>query len=385
MNGFCGAVDYKKPNIDFDVLKRMCIYLGGSGSKELRACALPGCVMICASVGEEIAPVIRSCGAHDYMAVALVSSDVMNITEQGYVSESLAGRYACEGMRSLESIGSAVCGAIFNGAFGETVIFSGLAAEQVIYYTEQGNTLYFSDELGAVLSAVESYGGKIKINKDALRQHIMGADDLFAEDIFSDVMCVRAGKGITVSQFGITEFELCSVDESNARRSSMAIIPPDLFKFVNACRSAEAILDLFGYPQFDMYLPAIIERLDRALASRGVKSRWIPESISESAGLSDAYIAERARVLTSAYGISVRTEKCSRRGTENGASALRAITKELKKELGNERCALYELFDERPLGVKELLKHEKSTPRRVRLAGMLYQTSIWFKKYNISF
>ena len=84
----------------------------------------------------------------------------------------------------------------------------------------------------------------------------------------------------------------------------------------------------------------------------------------------------------------MRTELCPKRTVGAGElvrllSVERYLVNTVKKELEDKKSILYELFDGNT--VLTALKREKSIPRRVRLAGMLYQTSVWFKKYNISF
>ena len=391
MNGFCGAVDYKDPNIDFDILKRMSVYLGRREGRVLEAGVLPGCAIICASYGGGFAPLIKSCGGREYMAVALASADNSPMAEPQYVAESLVERYVSDTAACLAVSCSAVCAVIFNGAFGETVMLSDKASEQSIYYTRQGSTLYFSNELRAVLSVIESYEGSIKVRKSALQKHLIAPDPLGVEELFVELGCVRSGRGIILSNFGMSEFEMDGDAEDSAKgRTTGVIIPPDSIMTFGICQSAVSILDLFGYPQFDVYLPTLIDRLERARASVGAKRRWIPESVPLSSGLSWTYLTERAKILSRAYGITVRTELCSRRtvGVADRICLYRAfryILKALNKELEDEKCILYEIFDDKKLCVRNLLKREKSIPRRVRLAGMLYQTSIWFKKYNISF
>ena len=285
MNGFCGAVDLKYPNIDFDILKRMSVYLGRSEGKDFLACALPGCVMICAGEqSEDFAPVLKSSGGHEYMAVALASAETLKMTDHRYVAQSLMERYVSGGRERLDGACSTLCAVIFNGAFGEAVMLVDGASERSIYYTLRGSTLYFSSELRAVLSVIESYDGTVKVDRDSLRRHLLGADDIFAEDIFSGVERIGAGGGVTISRFGKAEFSMPCDDGETRARASGAVMPLERVKASDVCRSAEAALDLFGYPQFDAYLPSIIASLERTRAFGRSKRRCISESIPISAG-----------------------------------------------------------------------------------------------------
>lgn len=392
MNAFCGAVDYKSSTVDFELLKRMSIYLGGGRDRLLCAGVLPGCAVVCSGEAgaDAFQPVIRECGGRKYMSAALSDGEAAQMTEGAYLAESLIEGYIGGGMSSLERLYEGVCAVIFDGAFGETVLISDRGSHQSIYYTLQGSAMYFSSELRAILSVIETFEGRIKVDKDALRRHVMLPNEFLGERLFSGVRCVRSGEGIIFSGFGISEFRTEGMDKGEDGRVFSGAVPIRTDEGRDVCAEAEAMLDLFGYPQFDIYMPSLIERLERARSAGSGRGRVMLEGIPARSGLTQRYLHERARVIGRAYGISVRSNICVGREKASGDTlyvlrAKRRLEGMLSRELENERCVLYELFDPKVLRSFCLLKQEKNIPARVRLAGMLYQTVRWFEKYNISF
>ena len=393
MNAFCGAVDYKSSRVDFELLKRMSAYFGKGNNINLTAGVISGCAIICAGSEADgsFQPLIRDCGGHEYMSAALIDGDSLQSAEGSYMAESLIEGYVGSGMSYLERLCAPMCAVIFNGAFGETVLISDRNSRGALYYTLRGSTMYFSSELRSLLSVIEVYEGSIKVDKDALRRHIMMPNEFFGESLFLGVHAIREGEGIIFSRFGISEFKTGGARESERGYGAFSGgVPICMGDGRNICASAEAMLDLFGYPQFDIYMPSLIERLERARASDGGRRRPMLESIPARAGLNERYLSGRASVIGKAYGVSVRSDICNRRdrSAQDSLYILRSkklLEEALKRALCDGECVLYKLFDRKTLRSLSILKHEKNIPARVRLAGMLYQTVKWFERYNISF
>ena len=393
MNAFCGAVDYKSSTVDFELLKRMSVYFGKGDNISLTAGVLSGCAIICAGNGaaESFQPMIRDCGGHEYMSATLIDGDALQSSEGSYIAESLIEGYVSSGMSYLERLCAPMCAVIFNGAFGETVLVSDINSHQAIYYALRGSTMYFSSELRVLLSVIEAYEGSIKVDKDSLRRHIMMPNEFFGETLFSGVRAIREGEGIIFSRFGISEFKTGGARDGVRGYGMLAgSVPICIGDGKDICASAEAMLDLFGYPQFDIYMPSLIERLERARLTECGRRRPLLESIPARSGLTERYLSGRAIVIGRAYGISVRSDICNRRDRSAQDSlyilrAKRGLEEALKRALDDDECVLYKLFDKKTLRSLSFIKHEKNIPARVRLTGMLYQTVKWFERYNISF
>jgi len=221
----------------------------------------------------------------------------------------------------------------------------------------------------------------------------MMPNDFFGEALFFGVECVRAGEGIVFSSFGISKFKTVGAQRIYASAPVNKECITELYSSCSACVTAENILNLFGYPQFDIYLPTLIARLESKISSSVPARKIILEDIPCTSELSARYLDERARIVGGAYGFSVKSRVCGRaerlpQRLSNFSVALgmeKQLERGLCRELRNSGSALYEIFENEQLKNLKILKREKNIPARVRLAGMLYQSAVWFDRYNISF
>lgn len=397
MNAFCGAVDYKEKYVDFSVVQKMSEGFKRIADTPLTARVVEHCAIIFCnndlhSAPDFFEPSQNNIGGQSYVSAAISSYEDQSLgSEFLSLSETLTEGYVGGGMRYIESLCASVSAVIFNGAYGETVLVSDRTSEVKIYYTLRGSTLYFSSELKALLCAIEIYDGSVKINKAALRRHVLSPYELFPKDLFCSVKCVRAGEGIIFTELGISEF-LTEGALGSYENYCQDVSDTSPAGECNVCVAAEKMLEIFGYPIFDAYMPTLAERLEQNKNASRVR-RVIYENIPMSSGIGRDYLAERAEVIGRIYGVSLisgisdkkESVKALLRSLRAFYRSYRELENALAKKLENKNCILFEIFEKDELENMEILKREKKIPARIRLAGMLYQTAEWFEKYNLSF
>ena len=254
---------------------------------------------------------------------------------------------------------------------GETILAKSRGSSRPLYFSLDKNKLVFSSEIKGMLHAI---GGAVRLNQKNLREHLFApAGKYTASDIYVDIEEVPCGKCLVFSPLG-TRLSPC-VSENGEKEERRALIITDAKDFGDIRRCLAEALVCFDYPQFDMFMPSVMNalRFESQKEKRAVR-------ITDGAGkYSKEYIKEREDRLGGFFGVPFYTVPSD---MENIAeSEYIALDSELKNILSN--CDVRALEGIYGKGIIERTFSEASIESRIRMTGMLCQTAFLAKTQSI--
>lgn len=254
---------------------------------------------------------------------------------------------------------------------GETILARSKGSSRPLYFSFEKGRLVFSSEIKGMLRAI---GGGLRIDRKKLREHLLSPAGTYgASDIYVDIGEVPCGKFFVFSQFGTKLLPCVSECGEREERGELIISAKSNIGDVRRCL-AEALI-CFDYPQFDMYMPSVMNtlRFESGKQKRAVR-------ISDGAGkYSNRYVREREDRFSGFFGVPF----CS------VPYDIEPLNENEYKLLDSELQNILSSCDIRVLeGIygKEIIKRvrdEKSMEARIRMTGMLCQTSFLAKTQSI--
>lgn len=265
------------------------------------------------------------------------------------------------------------CFAHFDGDFalaicdeyrGEIILAKSRGSSRPLYFSFDKNKLVFSSEIKGMIHTV---GGVSRLDQRRFQEHLFAPVGTYsARDIYVDIEEVPDGKCLVFSSL-CTRFLPC-VSESGKREEGgerVALAQSDL-KDVRRCL-AEALV-CFDYPQFDMYMPSVMNTL-HIESEKQKRAIRIPDGARR---YFDRYVKEREDRLGGFFGVRF----CGI------PSDIEAFPENEYKMLDSELENILSSCDVRVLesiygkGIIERVRGERSLDSRIRMSGMLCQT--WF-------
>ena len=159
------------------------------------------------------------------------------------------------------------------------------------------------------------------------------------------------------------------------------IIPTEYNKGRDLRRMLSEALFAFGYPQFDCYMPSLMQGIKRQTSVSSQMAYGTDEVLYEEY---PRYAVHRAERLGSAWGIDLCPSSCGQ--FKPSSKELRAIDRELDKILdemyAQRNCAIKRIFED---SVIEAVINEKNIPLRIRRKGMICQTEMWSESLGLVF
>ena len=369
MNGFCGAFNLSRDSVNFSVLRR------------IRNSQGDGCAFVNKEFGILCDGVLLDVGAEQlqpttvrYNNALYTSAIIMDkaaVELEASTSSALLEGYLEEGERYFSRLDFAYALVMYDGRCGELMLRKGYRGDKPLFYTLRDSTLYFSTSLQSILKL---YGGCVKVNKKALDRFIFDAAPMRPQNLFYNISFLGVGEMLICSSFG---YDVVSKDctVGLVRGNIQRVLPHVAYtKAVDMGKILTDALFVFGYPQFDCYMPLLMRAVN--ITDKGMVY-----------GLDDplydqypAYSVYRAEHLGMAYGVDIYPmsgEKSRLSGRE-----LRAMDKAIDKLLYENQDEVERLFESDQI---ESMKNEKNIPLRIRRKGMIYQSVIWQKHFNVVF
>lgn len=254
---------------------------------------------------------------------------------------------------------------------GEIILARSRESSRPLYFSFEKNRLVFSSEIKGMLRAI---GGAARIDQKKLREHIFApAGTYVASDIYVDIEEVPCGKCLVFSQFG-TRLLPC-VSESGEREEKGEIIISNSSDIGDVRRCLAEALICFDYPQFDAFMPSVMNtlRFESEKQKRAVR-------ITDGAGkYSNRYVREREDRLGGFFGVPFYSVPSDIESVNENEYKL------LDSELENILCSCdtYVLEGIYGKGIIERVRGEKSIGSRIRMTGMLCQSAFLAKTQSI--
>ncbi len=254
---------------------------------------------------------------------------------------------------------------------GETILARSRESSRPLYFSFENNRLVFSSEIKGILRAI---GGAVRLNEKNLQDHLFSPVGTYgASDIYVDIEEVPQGKCLVVSEFG-TRLLPC-VSSSGEREGEGELIIPDESNLFDIRRCLAEALIAFDIPQFDMFMPSVINTL-RTESEKGKRAVRITDGARK---YSKRYIKERDDRFSGFFGVrfcSIPTDI----EVTNKAEYTR-LDSELESIVSSCDAKLLEnLYGK---GIIERVRGESSIEARIRMTGMLCQSVLLAKTQNV--
>lgn len=371
MFGFCGCLNFERGAVELSVLKRMCgLHSVGCAfiNKEYG--------VLCDGVDALSEPALQPVTVryNNALFTAAVLSD-RHVRSGGSLAEAVLEGYIEEGAEYVRRLDFPYALALYDGRCGELLLAKGHAGDKPLFYTVKDGAVYFASSLRPL---VRLYGGCVRINKRILKKHLEGEYTNLPEGLFCDIFSVRAGHSLLCSRLGQSDVPtLRGVYAFDSFSDSRGDVVP-LSARADMRRALTDALFAFDYPQFDCYMPSLMEYLSAA-KSRGARHARVGDP---TAVLCSEYAAERADRLGTLWDVEIMSVPAP--SDAWAKKSLKSMEKELDGILGeylsSHECILRRLTDTESI---ESIGEEKSIPLRIRKKGMLCQTAMWFESFNL--
>jgi hypothetical protein len=254
---------------------------------------------------------------------------------------------------------------------GETILARSRGSSRPLYFSLEKNKLIFSSEIKGMLRAL---GGAVRLNEKNLREHIFAPAGTYgAADLYVDIEEIPQGKCLVVSAFGTRLLPCISV--SGDKEAEGELIIPDESDLFDIRRCLAEALIAFDIPQFDMFMPSVINTL-RTESEKRKRAVRITDGARK---YSERYIKEREDRLSGFFGVRFCTLPSDIDPTKKAGYT--RLDSELESIVSScDTRALENLYGK---GIVERVRCERSMEARIRMTGMLCQSAFLAKTQSI--
>ena len=372
MSSICGIIDRNKRTTDFSVLHEMgraTVLRGGDQS----GAYVNGNVGIYCNrrIGEEDEemrqPYTVTVNGKNYTAV--VDGEINGAPRSS--AETAIEYYLSFGKDCFSKFDGDFALAICDEYRGETLLARSMGSSRPLYCSYNKGRLVFSSEIKGMLRASS---GAVRLDGKKIRDHLFAPAGIYgAGDIYMDIDELPSGQCVIFSPLGIQFMPCASACVKNECREDI-IIPdePDISDM--RLYLAEALV-AFDYPQFDMFMPSVMDVLRNAKT----KQKRTVLVVDGTLGYSEKYVKERTDRLGGFFGVSL---VCASSDPEHiKDKSYKKIDKALETVLNTCDIKILEgIYGE---GTIERVRSERSIEARIRMTGMLCQTSFLAKTQPI--
>jgi hypothetical protein len=161
--------------------------------------------------------------------------------------------------------------------------------------------------------------------------------------------------------------------EREIHGEELTIIAPN-----DARRCLSDMLFIFGYPQFDCFMPSLLEHA-RTISKERKSIAYVQDVFINT---DTSYATERAERIGRALGVRIVSAPCNREKLPSRIlrTTERDIDGILAEYLDDTVSVIHRIVDSNDL---RAIDEEKSIPLRIRRKGMLCQVAMWFESYNL--
>lgn len=372
MSAINGIVDRNRKSIDFGVLREMGRATVLRGVDQSGAYINGNIGLYCnRSVGNEDEnarqPYTVTLGGKNY--TVMIDGNIKGETRA--CAEAVMEYYLSFGQECFSRFDGDFALAISDEYREELILARSKDSSRPLYFSFENGRLMFSSEIKGMLRAI---GGAVRLNEKNLREHLFAPAGRYgASDIYVDIEEVPRGKSLVFSSFG-TKLLPC-VSESAEIEESRDIVIPDRAELYDLRRCLAEALICFDYPQFDMYMPSVMN----ALRLESEKQKRAVRIADGAVKYSDKYIKEREDRIGGFFGVpfsSVSSDSDEMKETD-----YTALESELEVILS--ACDPRVLEGIYGKGIIERVSSENSIEARIRMLGMLCQSAFLAKAHTI--
>ena len=370
MVGFCGIFNMGNGSLSFDSLKRMNLTRGFGCALLTRELGL-----LCSgmdSATHSMQPLSLRYNNAPYTAAAVCSDSPLG-ENGGKLARSVIEGYIEEGDSFLRRSADGFSFCLYDGRCGELMLLRG---NSPLFYSIRDDLLYFSTSLPSLLRI---FGGCVRVDKKALSSFVCSDYSPLPSGLFRDVTSLERGQCLICTRLGAQTVSL----PRGLCLPTFNAMPPEALPFPTELDMDTVLLSAlmtFGYPQFDVLLPSVEQRI-RSAFQLGETLLCIEDPVSCAAPL---YSAERMQRLGAPYGVRIKSSPV---GAMPSKKQLRAMEKQLDSLLAlsknDKGSVLREL--EKQLGTVTFAQGEKDAPLRIRKKALLRQISLWQERSNAVF
>ncbi len=254
---------------------------------------------------------------------------------------------------------------------GETLLARSTGSSRPLYCSYNNGRLVFSSEIKGMLRALT---GAVRLDGKKLTEHLFApAGSYGAGDIYVDIDELPNGQCVIFSPLGV-RFMPC-VSECIKNECPKDIIIPDEPDLTDIRGYLAEALVAFDYPQFDTFMPSVMD----VLRDAKTKQKRAVRVVDGALGYSEKYVKERADRLGGFFGVSL---VCSPFDPERiKDKSYKKLDKALEEVLNTCDIKILEgIYGE---GIAERVRRERSIEARIRMTGILCQTAFLAKTQPI--
>ncbi len=382
MSAIGGILYLKNEGIDFNVLNKMHRSLALRGRKYSDAFVFNniGIFYNESDVSEKTnnrQPFIFT--RQGYTHALCMDSNGLNVRAAGE-------KYLFEGIDFLGTLKGAFSLALYDSQRQILLLARDKQGRKPLFYRIYNNKIYFSSEVKGILDGTEV---PAIVDCRSLWGHIISPAGIFrAVNMYPDICEVLPGECVIFTKTDMCKFFYRERNDVKAIKPTIKkpyrekiISPYQSFKTDKLQEYLSNALIAFDYPQFDVFMPPVMELLEN-LYSTEVHSVFF---FDETRRKNICYAREREDRLGSFYSINVagvQTKTVANIDYDCLDKTEKILCKMLTSMNERKMCMLKEAFGEyKPERLIKMLdrKSSEDTERNIRSLGMLYQTADWLE------
>ncbi len=380
MSAIGGIADFKCDEVNFNSLNKMRLSMSLRGREGSSA-------FLCGGVGmfynadtqrkdeKGRQPTVYERGGYTYAFCI-----------DGASGSGIGEKYMLHGTEFLGLLRGAFALALYDAQRNMLLLARDKQGKKPLYYRRYKNKILFASEVKGILDGMDDMPS---IDCNALEAHMLAPAGIYrATSIYPDICEVLAGECVIFTSVGMSKFfyrekhnaQLLKCSTSKEKRERIAEAFP---AFSVDCLDEYLCnaLIAFDYPQFDVFMPQLMEMLDRANMS-GKTEICFNDGIRRR-NLSYAYEREDrigAFFGVGALGVLPKTQPTLDRECIDAAERwlcerLFSMSEE-KTELLKDIFGEYKLYSIFKM-LEQKSKKEEDTERKIRILGMLCQCPEW--------
>ncbi len=389
MSAIGGIADFFKNEVDFGKINQMRMSMSLRGRAYSEAFMYNGISMFFNESRDvkkidktELQPYITKRRGHIY-AICIDGED--------FNSSAIIENYLIHGSDFLGLLKGGFALAIYDSEKEMLILARDRKGKKPLYYRIFENKIFFSSEIKGIVSGTED---RIVLNREILQGHITSPIGIYrAVNIYANIEEVRAGECVIFTSIGKSKFfyrERRDLRMLNGTRmvekKEKIMCPHPSFDMDNLFDYLLNALVVFDYPQFDCYMPSLMELFGRLLDCKaqtltfedGIRRKNISYAIEREDRIGGLYGIDAHGVIP--QGVVRPQSDCLYKTEECLLEYLFSydnIKKEILKSVFGEYklYALLKMFEQRNTKTED-------TEKRIRILGMIIQTVEWIEMHN---
>lgn len=388
MGAIGGIANFESKEIDFSALNNMRLSMSLRGRKGSAAFINSGVGMFCCASAEDTAEATRQPSIHKRRGKAVA----LCIDSDGIEPRAVCEKYFVYGTDFLGCIDGAFALSLYDEERDIIILARGKNAKKPLFYKITGDKIMFASEPKGVIN---SHTDCVDVNRQLLEFHLTAPMGVYrASDIYTDISEVLAGECVIFTRFGISKFFFRKNRESDrisakrnlsfSKEKIVSVYPT--YKEDKIADYLNEALIAFDYPQFDCFMPSLMELLTKANLQG--KEHVIFEDIIRRRNL--LYAREREDRLGSLCGIraiGAFTHNSPLFDEKENDRLELCLRDRFFSMPPYERLFLREVFGEYKLeillNVLDKSTKKEDTEKSIRILGMLCQTIDWMQSKDI--